>query len=185
MVESPSTDPEFSRLVEASEIGRTPRRTRLTADPAACAAIAARFGIEAVERFEADISLRRTPIGLIHLQGSIEADVVQKCVVSLEPVPSSIRETFEVYYSEAASEGPPSGDLTMDDELWPDPVVDGKIDFGEAATEHLGLSLDPYPRRVGVEFEAVPADTEHTSTQRPFAGLAELVSKQRGSKSGR
>jgi uncharacterized metal-binding protein YceD (DUF177 family) len=182
MVGSPSTGAEFSRLVDVSEVKRTPWRAHLAADEAARAAIAARFGIEAVERFEADISLRRTPIGQIHLQGSIEADVVQECVVSLEPVRSAIRETFEVYYSEALQESALGGDLTMDDELWPDPIADGKIDVGEAATEQLGLALDPYPRREGVEFKAPLADAGPASTQKPLAALAELAAKQRGAK---
>jgi uncharacterized metal-binding protein YceD (DUF177 family) len=173
MVERLPTGAEFSRLVDVGEVKRTPFRAHLKADEATCAAIAARFQILAVERFEADIALRRTPIGLIHLQGSIDADVVQECVVTLEPLSSTIRETFEVYYSETAPDEQPGGDLTMDDEVWPDPIVDGKIDIGEAATEHLGLSLDPYPRREGVEFEAQPDDSQDTSTQRPFAGLAE------------
>jgi uncharacterized metal-binding protein YceD (DUF177 family) len=181
MVEKRPISAEFSRLVDVSEIKRTPWRTHLKADEAACAAIAARFAILAVERFEADISLRRTPIGLIHLQGSIEADVVQECVVTLEPVPSAIREDFEVYYTEAPQDGPPEGDLTMDDELWPDPVIDGKIDIGEAATEHLGLSLDPYPRREGAEFESQPDSGQDAPTQRPFANLADLKIKQGGS----
>jgi uncharacterized metal-binding protein YceD (DUF177 family) len=182
MVERLPIDAEFSRLVDVSEIKRIPWRAHLKADDAARSAIAARFEIVAVERFEADVSLRRTPIGLIHLEGSIEADVVQECVVSLEPVPSTIRETFEVYYSEAEPESQPGVDLTMDDEMWPDPVIDGTIDVGEAATEHLGLSLDPYPRRDGAEFEALPDDSRRTQTQRPFADLAELAAKQRASK---
>jgi uncharacterized metal-binding protein YceD (DUF177 family) len=182
MVEGPSTGAEFSRLVDVSEIKRTPWRAELKADEAAREAIAARFGLESVERFEACIAFRRTPIGLIQLEGSIEADVVQQCVVSLEPVRSEIRESFEVYYSETVGENEAGGDLTMDDELWPDPVVDGKIDIGEAATEHLGLALDPYPRREGVEFEAPSADGEPAPTQRPFAGLAELTAKSGRSK---
>jgi uncharacterized metal-binding protein YceD (DUF177 family) len=185
MVETPSTGAEFSRLVDVSEIKRAPWRAELKADEAARVAIASRFGIVSVDRFEAVISLRRTPIGLIQLEGSIEAEVVQECVVSLEPIHSEIRETFEVYYSEAVSEAEVGGDLTMDDELWPDPVVDGKIDIGEAVTEQLGLALDPYPRREGVEFEAPSADGEPAFTQRPFAGLAELTAKPSRSKRGR
>ena len=181
MVERLPISAEFSRLVDVSEIKRIPWRTHLKADKAVCSAIAERFDIVAVNRFEADISLRRTPIGLIHMEGSIEADVVQECVVSLEPVPSAIRETFEVYYTEAPQDGLPEGDITMDDELWPDPVIDGKIDIGEAATEHLGLSLDPYPRREGAEFEAQPDSNQEAPTQRPFANLAELKIKQGGS----
>ena len=180
MVERRSADPEFSRLVDVSEVKRSPWRARLSADEATRAAIAARFGILAVERFEADISLRRTPIGMIHLQGSIEAEVVQECVVTLESVPATIRETFEVYYSEAVVDDQPSGDLTMDDELWPDPIVNGKIDVGEAATEHLGLALDPYPRREGASFDATAPNAESPPTQRPFADLAALTAKPRG-----
>jgi len=184
MVECLSADVEFSRLVDVSDIKRTPWRIELSTDEPGLAAIAARFGIAGIDRFEATISLRRTPIGLIHLQGSIEAGVVQECVVSLEPVRSEISQSFDIYYSEESS-GEPGGDLTMDDELWPDPIIDGKIDVGEAATEQLGLALDPYPRRKGAAFEAAMVDTESAPSQRPFAGLAELASKRANAKAKR
>jgi uncharacterized metal-binding protein YceD (DUF177 family) len=177
MVEDQSTGVEFSRLVDAGEVKRAPRRIELSADEAARAAICARFAIEAVDRFDASISLRRTPVGLVHLQGAIEAEVVQQCVVSLEPVRSEISETFEIYYSEEGP-GEASGDLPMDDELWPDPIVDGKIDVGEAATQQLCLALDPYPRREGVAHEGADTDPEPMPSRRPFAGLAEMALKR-------
>lgn len=184
MVERPSTDVEFSRLVDVSDIKRAPLRFQLSADGAVRAAIAARFAIARIDRFEATLSLRRTPIGLVHLQGSIAANVVQECIISLEPVEAEISQSFEIYYSEDAS-GEPGGDLTMDDEHWPDPIVDGKIDIGEAATEQLGLALDPYPRRDGAAFEAAIDDSQPEPSQRPFAGLAQLTSKRAGSKAER
>lgn len=184
MVERLSADVELSRLVDVSDIKRAPLRFQLSADGPARAAIAARFGIARIDRFEATLSLRRTPIGLVHLQGSIAANVIQECVVSLEPVQSEISQSFEIYYSEEAP-GEPGGDLTMDDELWPDPIADGKIDIGEAATEQLGLALDPYPRRDGAAFEATVDDAQPGPSQRPFAGLAELASKRAGSKAER
>jgi len=184
MVEGQSTDVEFSRPVDASEIKRTPWRIELRADAASRAAIAARFGILEIKSFVATISLRRTPIGLIHLQGSIEADVVQECVISLDPVRSKISQPFEIYYSEEApSEA--SGDLTMDDEHWPDPILDGKIDVGEAATEQLALALDPYPRREGADFKAAVVAAEPEPTQKPFAALAELALKRPGTQEDR
>jgi len=179
MVECLSADVEFSRLVDVSDIKRTPWKVELCADESSRASIAARFGIAGIDRFEATVSLRRTPIGLIHLQGSIDADVVQECVISLESVRSEISQSFDIYYSEEAP-GEQGVDLTMDDELWPDPIVDGKIDVGEAATEQLGLALDPYPRRDDAAFEVAVVDAEPVPSQRPFAGLAELASKRAG-----
>jgi len=177
MVESQSTGAEFSRLVDAREVQRTLRRIELRADERARKAIAARFAIQAVERFEVSISLRRTPIGLVHLQGSIEAEVVQECVVSLEPVRSEIRETFEAYFSEETPDEAGS-DMTLDDESWPEPIEDGSIDVGEVATQQLGVALDPYPRRDGVAFGAGAAETEPAPAQGPFAGLADMVLKR-------
>jgi len=55
MVESQSTGAEFSRLVDAREVQRTLRRIELRADERARKAIAARFAIQAVERFEVSI----------------------------------------------------------------------------------------------------------------------------------
>ena len=57
-----------------------------------------------------------------------------------------------IYSTEVKDEWEGLGDggreinLTIDDDEVPEPLVGGIIDLGEAATEHLALEIDPFPR---------------------------------------
>jgi uncharacterized metal-binding protein YceD (DUF177 family) len=63
----------------------------------------------------------------------------------------------------------------------PDPIIAGRIDLGALVTEFLALSLDPYPRKPGVEFEDAPTAPDDRLEESPFAKLAALKDKQAGS----
>ncbi len=146
------------------------------------AALARRFGLIALVSLKAkgtiDVSARGNRA---RLTGTIEAEVVQPCVVTLEPVPASIRETFTVTYDRAvprrrADEEELLFDLDAEDP--PDQLPDAGIDLGEAVAEHLGLALDPYPRAPGVEFGRQDGtDGEKEAKTSPFSALAALKGK--------
>lgn len=106
--------------------------------------------------------------------GKLEGVVRQRCVVSLEEFDNPIAENFSVdFASNAQSEA--SNDDEEEIEDLPDPIVDGKIDLGALATEFLILSVDPYPRKPGVEFAAPPAEEAAPEPKRsPFEQLSGL-----------
>ncbi len=56
----------------------------------------------------------------------------------------------------------------------PEPLLDGILDLGALATEFLILGLDPYPRKVGVEFVAPEAGE---AAAHPFAALEALKNR--------
>ena len=58
----------------------------VTADPAECRAIGERLGILLVEGLTAELQLLRDLTGDVNMVGRIVADVVQACVVTLDPV---------------------------------------------------------------------------------------------------
>ena len=99
---------------------------------------------------------RRAPGAEIWFEGRLEAEVVQACVVSLEPVPASIRQPIERGWrmlagpiEPGAAGAPPTLWLVDDDDV--EPLAGRAIDLGEVMAEELALALDPYPRRADAE----------------------------------
>lgn len=174
---------EFSRPLRAESVHMRGRTERLTATPAECAALAARFDILAVSSLTAQIELRPHRRDGLALSGHLVADVVQACVVSLEPVPAHIEVDFERVFEPGAED--PNESFSVDDLFDPDaedppePLIDGIVDLGEVVAEELALSLDPYPRAPDAEIPAQYRDTDEEDpaqaragdTHRPFAVL--------------
>jgi len=111
--------------------------------------------------------------GDVRVVGRLEADVVQSCVVTLDPVPAHIDAPITVDFAPEVNEQD-----FADDEDAPEPIVDGMIDLGRIAAEFLTLNLDPYPRKEGAVFEA-PTDRDDEAPS-PFSALAN-VKKSDGS----
>jgi uncharacterized metal-binding protein YceD (DUF177 family) len=103
--------------------------------------------------------------GDVRVVGRLTADVVQSCVVTLDPVPAHIDAPIAVDFAPEGSE-----EEFAEDEDAPEPIVDGMIDLGRIAAEFLTLNLDPYPRKEGAVFEA-PIDDEEGAQSR-FSALA-------------
>ena len=55
----------------------------------------------------------------------------------------------------------------------PDIVMNGEIDLGDIAIEHLALILDDHPRKDGEEFSSIIEDVTPVKNN-PFASLAKL-----------
>jgi uncharacterized metal-binding protein YceD (DUF177 family) len=151
-----SDSQEFSRFVEADSVGTHRMERRISANPEERAALARRFDLLGIDRLEARFSLKRAGGGVIHVQGEIEAEVTQACVVTLAPVPAKVAERFSADFAdEDERRRPTESDLDFDAEDPPEPIRNGHIDLGELAAEHLSLALDPYPRAPGA---AIPAE---------------------------
>jgi uncharacterized metal-binding protein YceD (DUF177 family) len=189
--------PEFSRLVVVEEMSADVQTRTLAATPAECQALARRFELVALGRLEASVRLRRFKGGqMVEVRGRLSADVVQTCVVSLDPVPNTVEERFSALFAVPALMPETEMELMADpaalEEDLPEPMVGGRIDLGELTAQHLSLALDPYPRKPGVEFvcppeapEAAPEPRAADRTEEapagppnPFAALAAL--KRRG-----
>ncbi len=177
----PSNDAPFSLTVAVLDIGRRGRTEKLKADAGQRAALADLLGVEAIERLNGEFQLDMVSGSAVHLRGRIEADVVQTCVVSLEPVQQHIEETVSVTLLPAETDdGRPEAFALVDpmDEEDKDTFSDGRIDLGVIVSEQLALHLDPYPRAPGVEFEAAGSE-ETTERDSPFAAL-ERLKRDRG-----
>jgi uncharacterized metal-binding protein YceD (DUF177 family) len=149
---APSRTPEFHRPESVAEMRDGEERVvRVEANAAERAALAERFALQAVPRLRAVARLRRVEGG-VRAALDIDAEVVQTCVVTLDPLPAAIRQSVELAFAEGAeaTAGEVFVDLAGEDP--PEPLVGRTIDLGEVVAEHLGLALDPYPRRPGAIF---------------------------------
>jgi hypothetical protein len=101
-------------------------------------------------------------------------------VVSLEPVPAHIDHSFsrELVFAGPARHRPDpapkqaESEAVLDLEEGPEEITSLHLDLAVPALEELALSLDPYPRRPGVEFSPKNGDTEPPES--PFAVLKTL-----------
>jgi uncharacterized metal-binding protein YceD (DUF177 family) len=138
--------PEFSRRVELARMGVHEAVYPISAKAEEREALARRFGLLSLGRLEAEIRLQRLAGGMVRLNGRLGADVVQACVISLEPVVSVLEQDFTVLYGAAETGKSVMVDLETDET---EPFDGDAIDIGEAVTQHLALALDPYPRAPG------------------------------------
>ncbi|HEV8262592.1 MAG TPA: DUF177 domain-containing protein [Burkholderiales bacterium] len=160
-------------------VGTTQHREEITATEKELAALAQRFDLVSLGSFSASFTLKRVRKDLVRAKGRVSAELVQACVITLDPIPARIDEHFEVDFLEGAQ--PAVADLELDVEgaEAPEPVLDGWIDLGELAAEQLGLAIDPYPRRpdaeIPAEWKGEPvAEPAAVERPNPFAVLGKL-----------
>jgi uncharacterized metal-binding protein YceD (DUF177 family) len=154
--------PELSRIVRVEHVGEG-LDYRVEASEAERAAVAARLSVVSVGKLVCIFDLQRARAGVVPATGTLSAEVVQTCVVSLEPFATVVGEDFEVNFVPAGTETDEL-DLEAVDEV---PYADGVIDLGEAATEQLALALDPFPRKPGAELP----DAAAGEAEGPFSVL--------------
>lgn len=168
---------EFSRPVVAHDLPVGGRAFDIEARPDERTALAKRFAIVAVNRLRAEGVIRSQAGGQrIKLEGHLSAEVVQTCVITLEPVTAAIEVPLERLFGfEDVTEDVGSGIgevfLDLTDDLPAEPLTGDVVDIGAAAAEQLGLELDLYPRKPGARFEGVTGERPEEPVG-PFARLA-------------
>jgi hypothetical protein len=154
---------EWSYLVEVDEVEDAPKTYQFSASDNERVDLARRLNVLSVEKANATITLQDIGGGVVHAIGMVRADVTQSCVVSLVPISEHIEDEFEgwfgdkaksaVSFAKARSErdskkGPAKGPVEaeiMEESVDPEPIVGGKVDIGELATQYLSLAINPYP----------------------------------------
>ena len=171
-----SIAPEFSRPYRIDQIPGAGLKLDLTASPEERAALARRFGLPSITTLTAHVRLKALAGGkLFRLESQFQSDLTQTCVISLEPIPASVEDSFTVTYTqELREEGGLEIDLYMDEDDPPDLIEEGVIDVGEAIAEHLALALDPFPRHPDAVFTTVDEAPEEPKKANPFQVLVKL-----------
>lgn len=183
--------PEFSRPFSVAKVSEAGEGFHLEATPEERVALARRFDLVDLPSLEAEGEIFVSDHGRrARVEGVMRARVVQACVVTLEPVPATVEDTFVRTYAVAPTR--PSGVeqevvLDLEAEEPPEVLEGGVVDIGEAVSETLGLALDPYPRAPGAALGvAAPSGpqaqqnvTEAPEKKResPFSVLKGLVKK--------
>jgi uncharacterized metal-binding protein YceD (DUF177 family) len=169
----------FSHPYNLARLGNAGDKVQFTADAGQRGTIAKWAGILSLEKFQTQVEIAKRAPNRFGLAFRLSAQVTQACVVTLEPVSSPIEKTFTrelvfvgtARHREASDSGP---DLVLDEALeeGPEEVDSLHIDLGAPILEEFALSLDPYPRRPGVEFAPQSPDSDRPES--PFAVLKSL-----------
>ncbi len=189
---SPVLPSEFSRRMNLRKLAQEPAVMNLSARADECEALAGRFKIVALQNLSAEVRLE---VDETHgepeyvVEGELEANVTQTCVISLEPFETHVASTFRVRYMspdafEVAEERSDSEIVfsAMEEDI--EPIPAGELDLGELVAQQLALALDPYPRKPGVEardygFQSDEdvEESEPAKRPNPFAVLKKIYDK--------
>jgi uncharacterized metal-binding protein YceD (DUF177 family) len=164
---------DYCHVVDVGALGPGGATYRLAPTAEQRRDLAGRLGLLDLPSLVADATVERADDGVsVRVTLYVVADVVQSCVVSLDPLPARIEERIDLIYTPATAGTGEGGEIvvTLEDDV-PEPLVGDRIDLGAATIEHLALALDPYPRKPGLVFEPEPQDSAVSS---PFAVLERL-----------
>jgi len=165
--------PEFSRIVSVARIPPKGIEEHLEAKPSEREALAKRFDLIDLPMLKAHLTLTPGSQQTIEATGTIEAEVHQRCVVSLETVANRLRidvDTVFIPSDEGQPAKPPSDELEEEFEFF----AGGKIDLGEMVAQTLGVNLDPYPRKADAELKKNEFGPKAENV-RPFESLQATI----------
>jgi uncharacterized metal-binding protein YceD (DUF177 family) len=173
-----SPAPPLQHLFDLGDLSQSGSVVKVEAGGDELARIAKWAGVDAVSRFAAVVNLRRLSQARFNFDADLDADIVQSCVVTLEPVQSHITRHVARELYLAARMSAEEGELTLsagDDDV-PETITSLSYDLAAPLLEEFALAIDPYPRKEGAAF-APPADRQ-VAPESPFAVLKSL--KERG-----
>jgi len=160
MTSSNTNDPrEFSYLVRVGHISANPVQVHVEADERERAGLADLWRVEAVNKLSADLQIARWKKDGVRIKGHVSGELVQACVVTLEPVVSHIAPAIDQIYVPEGSklarivlDG--AGEMVLDPEGpdLPEQFTGDTIDAGALVAEFAALDIDPYPKKEGVAF---------------------------------
>jgi uncharacterized metal-binding protein YceD (DUF177 family) len=152
---------------------------RVEATPAERARLVAVLQLTSLPRLIVEGRIDGAAGGVYRLKGRLMADVVQACVVSLDPVSSRVDEPLSIEFrppAEVGDELATTPDYNVDFDV--EPIVRGHLETGRVVYEQFSASLDPYPRASGagtpIDLVAKPSGAGDAN---PFAVLANFKKK--------
>ena len=122
-------DSEMTRIVETRALSPKPKNMEWEASDEELLAIAERLNVVEVKDLKVKLTIEKK--NLIKVSGSFTAHIVQRCVVSTEPVEEEICDTFEDFYGEHKRHAVPI-DIDMEAQDV-ESVENGKVKLGSTA----------------------------------------------------
>lgn len=140
------------------------------------AALTAELDILSVDRLVVRYHIAPGARGRYRLTGTLNADVVQACVVTLEPVAATIEDRIDVEFrpssqikAEPTSAEAEAGVFEAEEH---EPIEHNRIAVGRIVAETLAAALPSHPRAPGAELEQSEARPPDSAGTNPFAALA-------------
>ncbi len=142
-------------------------------------------GLVSVKRYRADLLVAPWKRHGVKVTGTVEAEIVQECVVTLDPLDARISEEFDaVFLPEDSKLGRlgfhRGGEIVLnsDGPDSPETFSGDTIDVGTLAEEFFALAIDPYPRKSDASLPQAGDDAESDETSNPLGEkLARLRQK--------
>jgi hypothetical protein len=169
--------PPIERLYDLNRVSEAGYETTIVLDERQRRQLAAWVDVVGVNKFEARVSLRRLSSSRFAYAARLDADIVQSCTITLEPVYASlsmdltralhlvphVKKTLD-FSSELS---PAAGEDDV-----PEEIESSRYDLAAPLLEEFSLAIDPYPRAQGVAFEEAKEAAE--VRENPFAVLKSL-----------
>jgi hypothetical protein len=171
-------DLPLHRLFDLGELTGAGRDVAIAAKQGDLETLARWLEVDAVKSFSAVVTLRRLSQTRISYAAELTADIVQSCVVTLEPIESRIARpvTRELLLTDRVRKASGVQSLTLGDEEAPEEIDSPRYDLCVPLLEDLVLAIDPYPRKEGVALAA--PESAAAPPESPFAALKDLKIKR-------
>lgn len=173
--------PELHRPVDTDSLKAKGKLIKIDPNGDELAAIAKRLDLIAVKSMSGEVRVTPAMGRQIVAEGTIRAEVVQTCVVTGEPLATTLEFPLSRRYAEDVQ---PFAGLDDEEEITdpnddgPDPIENNEIDVGEAAVEELALQIPLYPRTPGANYSNLSdEDNEAEWRKNPFAALEALKNR--------
>lgn len=142
--------------VHVARLPKNGMEVTIEANEAERAALAAAHGLVRVDRLVARLDVAGWKQGGVRVTGTVEADIVQECIVTLDPVAAHVDEAVAAtFLPEGSRLAVPvysaEGEILLDaeGEDAPELFSGDTVDVGKLAEEFFALGIDPYPRKPG------------------------------------
>jgi hypothetical protein len=175
-----SGKPPFEHFYDLGDLGRAGAEVSISLSEQERARLARWANIDAVDSFEAQLSLKKHSATRYALLAKLDASIIQSCVVTLEPVRSRIEREIarDLLLASPVRRALPKEALpplpSVEDDLTEE-IDSLTYDLAAPLLEEFSLAIDPYPRAPGVAFE--PPGNGPERAEGPFAALKALKGK--------
>jgi uncharacterized metal-binding protein YceD (DUF177 family) len=169
----------YSHMTDLSRLPVGETEFSLTPNEDERARMAQWLSVDGLMPLEAKVRVIRQSEHYYTYEASLVADVVQSCVVTLEPVPSHIerqfRRLFEVVSGMRQRPAGRTVHIAIGEEDEPELLDNPVVDLAAPVLEELSLAIEPYPRVPGAIFHQPPEQEPRTS---PFEVLKVLKTRR-------
>ena len=175
---------EVTLMADIPALAKSGQTLHFAIKPKERKVLSVRIEVPELLKFEADFTASRQAPGIYLVKGKVQAEMVQTCVRTLEPIKTSVDKAFSITfmaeriyanYLEEVEEGEIE-DIEM--------LTDQEVNLGEIAVQYLSLFVDRYPAAEGAPEEkdlghkaTLQSEDSHIEATSPFAILKKLDKK--------